>query len=76
MFRTDPVRRGCICSWTPQASSFWAKANGNAKTHGPARRRQWRNLHIGIDAQTLQMRAICVTSNEVVDATVVADLLV
>lgn len=32
-------------------------------------------LHIGIDAQTLQIRAICVTSNEVSDAAVVADLL-
>lgn len=44
--------------------------------HGPERRRQWCKLHIGIDAQSLQIRAICVTSNEVVDAAVVADLLV
>ena len=45
------------------------------KKHGPERHRQWRKLHIGIDAQTLQIRAICVTSNEVADATVIADLL-
>ena len=31
--------------------------------------------HIGIDAQTLQIRAICVTSNDVSDAAVVADML-
>lgn len=32
-------------------------------------------MHIDIDAQTLQIRAICVTSNEISDAVVVADLL-
>jgi len=31
---------------------------------------QWCKLHIGIDAQTLQVRAICVTSNNVSDAVV------
>ncbi|EHN67122.1 Transposase DDE domain [Comamonas testosteroni] len=44
--------------------------------HGAERRRQRRNLHIGIDAQTLQVRAICVTSNNVSDAVVVPHLLV
>jgi hypothetical protein len=43
--------------------------------HGSERRRQWRKLHIGIDAQTLQIRAICVTSNDVSDAAVVAEML-
>lgn len=51
------------------------KASGNAKKHDAEGRRQWRKLHICIDAQTLQIRAICVTSNEVSDAVVVADLL-
>jgi len=32
-------------------------------------------LHIGIDAQTLQVRAICVTSNNVTDAAVPPQLL-
>ena len=32
-------------------------------------------LHIGIDADTLQIRAICVTSNNVSDASVLPDLL-
>ena len=45
------------------------------KKHGAERRRQWRKLHIGIDAQTLQIRTICVTSNDVSDAAVVADML-
>lgn len=43
--------------------------------HGPERRRQWRKLHIGIDSQTLQVRAICVTSNNVTDAAVLPQLL-
>lgn len=43
--------------------------------HGAERRRQWRKLHIGIDTQTPQVRAICVTSNNVSDAVVVPHLL-
>lgn len=45
------------------------------KKHGPERRRQWRKLHIGIDAQTLQIWAIAVTSNNLSDASVIPDLL-
>ena len=45
------------------------------KKYGAEYRRQWRKLHIGIDADTLQIRAICVTSNNVSDASVLPDLL-
>ena len=45
------------------------------KKHGAEYRRQWRKLHIGIDADTLQIRAICVTGNNVSDASVLPDLL-
>ena len=44
---------------------FLGEGEWKCKKHGPERRRQWRKLHIGIDAQTLQIRAICVTSNNV-----------
>lgn len=54
---------------------FLGEGEWKCKKHGPERRRQWRKLHIGIDAQTLQIRAIFTTSNEVTDAAVVADLL-
>ena len=37
--------------------------------------RQWRKLHIGIDAQTLEIRAIEVTPNSVGDAPVLPSLL-
>ena len=54
---------------------FLGEGEWKCKKHGAERRRQWRKLHIGIDAQTLQIRTICVTSNEVTHATVVAGLL-
>ena len=54
---------------------FLGEGEWKCKKHGPERRLQWRKLHIGIDAQTLQIRAICVTSNNVSDAAVLPDLL-
>ena len=43
--------------------------------HGAERRRQWRKVHLGIDAETLQIRAIVVITNEVGDSPVGAELL-
>ena len=54
---------------------FLGEGEWKCKKHGSERRRQWRKLHIGIDAQTLQIRAIAVTSNNVSDASVIPDLL-
>ena len=54
---------------------FLGEGEWKCKKHGAERRRQWRKLHIGIDAQTLQVRAICATSNNVSDAVVVPHLL-
>ena len=54
---------------------FLGEGEWKRKKHGAQSRRQWRKLHIGIDAQTMQLRAICVTSNNVSDAAVVPDLL-
>ena len=53
---------------------FLGKAEWKCKKHGAEYRRQWRKLHLGIDADTLQIRAISVTSNNVSDASVVPDL--
>lgn len=54
---------------------FLGEGEWKCKKHDAEYRRQWRKLHIGIDADTLQIRAICVTSNNVSDASVVCDLL-
>jgi hypothetical protein len=43
--------------------------------HGVSRRRQWRKVHIAIDAQTLDIRALEVTSNAVGDGQTLPDLL-
>lgn len=54
---------------------FLGEGEWKCKKHGAEYRRQWRKLHIGIDADTLQIRAICVTSNNVSDAATQPDLL-
>lgn len=45
------------------------------RKHGPSYRRQWRKLHIGVDAQTLDIRAIEVSDNRTGDAPVLPLLL-
>lgn len=45
------------------------------RKHGASYRRQWRKVHIGIDAETLDIRAIDVTTNATGDAPVLPDLL-
>ena len=45
------------------------------KKHGADYRRQWRKVHLGIDATTLEIRAMEVTDNSVGDAPVLPGLL-
>ena len=45
------------------------------KKHGADYRRQWRKVHLGIDAQTLEVRAIEITANNVGDAPMLPALL-
>ena len=37
---------------------FLGEGEWKRKKYGPEYRRQWRKLHIGIDAKTLQIRAV------------------
>lgn len=46
-----------------------------AKKHGVERRRQWRKVHLCIDARTLQIQVVVVTSNEECNSPVAAELL-
>lgn len=55
--------------------NFLGEGAWKAKKHGTERRRQWRKVHLGIDADTLQNRAIVVTTNEVGDPPAGAELL-
>ena len=54
---------------------FLGEGEWKCKKHGPEYRRQCRNLHIGIDAKTLQIRAVQLTTNNVSDSQVLGDLL-
>ncbi|MBV2149741.1 IS5 family transposase [Sphingobium sp. AS12] len=45
------------------------------RKHGASYRRQWRKVHIGIDAEKLDIRAIEATTNAIGDAPVFPDLL-
>ena len=46
------------------------------KKHGSEYRRQWHKLHIGIDAKTLQIRAVQVTTNNISDSQVLKIYLI
>jgi len=46
-----------------------------ARKHGASKRRQWRKLHLGIDAETLEIRAVEVTGAGVGDPTMLPELL-
>ena len=46
-----------------------------AKKHGPSKPRQWRKVQLGIDADTLEIRAIEVTGSRVGDAPILPELL-
>jgi transposase len=47
----------------------------NARKHGGPKRRVWRKIHLGIDEQTLEVRAIEVTTSEIGDAPMLPELL-
>ena len=47
----------------------------NARKHGGPKRRIWRKVHIGIDEETLEVRAVEVTGSNIGDAPVLPDLL-
>jgi hypothetical protein len=45
------------------------------KKHGAEYRRQWRKVHLGIDAETMEIRAIEITDNSIGDAPMLPELL-
>jgi len=54
---------------------FLGEGEWKGKKHGPEYHRQWRKLHIGIDAETLQIRAVQLSINNVSDSQVLGHLL-
>ena len=47
----------------------------NARKHGGTKRRVWRKVHLGIDGQTLEIRAVEITSSDVGNAPMLPELL-
>jgi hypothetical protein len=54
---------------------FLGEGEWKRKKHGSEYRRQWRKVHLGIDASTLETRAIEVTDNSMGDAPMLPELL-
>lgn len=54
---------------------FLGEVEWKRKKHKPEYRRQWRILHIGIDAEILKVRAVQLTTNNVIVSQVLCDLL-
>ena len=73
--RYRPSRNGLHLLADSTGIKFLGEGEWKTKKHGTERRQQWRKVHLGIDAQTLQIRAIVVTTNEVGDSPVAAELL-
>ena len=51
------------------------KEEWKARKHGGAKRRVWRKIHIGIDEETLEVRAVEVTGSNIGDAPMLPELL-
>ena len=47
----------------------------HARKHGGPRRRVWRKIHLGIDEEALEIRAVEVTGSHIGDAPILPDLL-
>ena len=54
---------------------FIGEGEWKCKKHGAKYRCQWRKLHIAIDAKTLQISVVQLTTNDVSDSQVLEDLL-
>lgn len=54
---------------------FLGEGEWKRRTHGAEYRRQWRKVHLAIDAQTLEIRAIEVTDNTIGDPPMLPELL-
>lgn len=51
------------------------EGEGHARKHGGPKRRVWRKIHLGIDEETLEIRAVEITGSHIGDAPGLPDLL-
>ena len=59
------------------ATGIKAEGEGewNARKHGGSKKRLWRKIHLGMDEETLEIRAVGVTTRNIGDAPMLPDLL-
>ena len=71
----QPRRGGLDLLVDSTGIKFLGEGEWKRNKHGPEYRRQWRKVHLGIDAQTLEIRAIEVTDKAIGDAPMLPELL-
>jgi hypothetical protein len=59
----------------PNGIKVEGEGEWNARKHGGSKRRVWRKIHIGIDEQTLEIRAAEFTTSNIGDAPMLPELL-
>ena len=52
-----------------------AEREWHSRKHGGSKRRLWRKIHLGVDEQTLEIRAIEITGSQIGDAPMLPELL-
>jgi hypothetical protein len=71
----QPTTRGLHLLVDSTGIKMLGEGEWKTKKHGADYRRQWRKVHLGIDATTLEIRAIEVTDNATGDAPILPCLL-
>jgi len=63
--------------WAVDSTGIKVEGDGewHTRNHGGAKRRVWRKIHLGIDEETLEIRAVEVTTSIVADAPMLPGLL-
>jgi len=72
---TMPITTGLHLLLDSTGIKMLAEGEWKTKKHGAEYRRKWRDMHLGIDASTLEIRAMAVTDNSVGDAPALPGLL-
>jgi hypothetical protein len=70
-----PSREGLHLLVDSTSIKFLGEGEWKRKKHGVGYRRQWRKVHLGIDAKTLQIRAIAVTDSSIGDSSALPEII-
>lgn len=54
---------------------IYGEGEWHRRVHGASRRRQWRKVHVGVDAATLEIKAVAMTTSTISDTEMLPELL-